>query len=319
MTNILERYNAAKGDKRAQAQLMTDFGYTNWGSVTSTVSRLRRVSPTAERPKRRESKSSGFSKSIGIASQPLDIKANNGMVTIPIFGDTHQPFIDSGAFNVFVKFLVELQPPYLIHDGDADDFYQISPFDKNPDRVNDMQADLDRTNAMFRNLRRDLPNTRMFLLEGNHEDRLRRFLWTKANILASLRCLELSELYGLKEFEVEPVPYERGLMINKIFLAIHGNIASVHSSYTAKRMFLKHGGCGICGHTHRGGSFYKRNRFGIWGWWENWCFCDLEPDWIKNPDWQHGFSLVHFKGDRFWVEQVPILNGKFMYGGRMYD
>jgi hypothetical protein len=206
-----------------------------------------------------------------------------------------------------------------MHLGDANDFYALSSFDKNPDRIKSLQADLDITHMMFRILRQDLPSTEMYLLLGNHEDRLRRFLWSKATSLSSLRCLELESLYGTKDFNIHTVDYEKGLLVNNTFLFLHGDMVRRHSSYTAKGMYEKHGGCGIHGHTHRGGKYIKRDRFGIWGWWESFCLCQLEPDWIKNPDWHQGFSLVHIKGERFWVEQIPIIGNKFMYGGEIYE
>jgi len=93
---------------------------------------------------------------------------------------------------------------------------------------------------------------------------------------------------------------------------------SIHPAYTAKRHYERSGGFGMCNHTDRGGSFYMRDRVGMWGWWENFCTCTLDPDWIKNPNWQQGFTLVHFVGRRFWVEQIPIVGHSLMYGGKVY-
>lgn len=260
-----------------------------------------------------------YAKADAVSNLPLIIKTGGGFETMAVLNDPHNPYEDKKALSLVEGFLVELQPDYLVYNGDANDFYLISKFDKNPDRIPHMQGDINSTKAMFRRHRRALPNTRMIFEEGNHEDRLRRFLWSKVAVMASLDCLTIPELFDLKEYEIEYVPYECGVKVNDVFLVIHSNIASVHSSYTAKRLFEKHGGCGICGHTHRGGSFYKTDRFGIWGWWENFCLCDLHPDYMKHPNWQHGFSLVHFKGDRFWVEQIPIVNYKFIYGGKLYE
>ncbi|KKM05312.1 hypothetical protein LCGC14_1755390 [marine sediment metagenome] len=74
----------------------------------------------------------------------------------------------------------------------------------------------------------------------------------------------------------------------------------------------------VAGNSHRLGSYYKRNRFGVYGWWENGCLCTLTPDWVSWPNWQQGFSLVHFSRDRFWVEQLQIINRKFVYAGKLY-
>lgn len=240
------------------------------------------------------------------------------METAFALGDPHVPYEDKVVMPLVEQFLSDLKPDYLFYVGDSQDFYPLSKFDKNPGRMTNLQADLDQTARMFARHRKAVPNARMIHIDGNHEDRLRRFLWSIVPELANLRCLELDKLLSFEENEISHVGYEEGLLVNGIFLAIHGNISSIHSGYTAKRMYEKHGGCGVCGHCHRGGSFYKRDRFGIWGWWENFCLCDLDPDYIQNPNWMHGFSVVHFKKKRFWVEQVPIIDGKFIYGGKLY-
>lgn len=240
------------------------------------------------------------------------------METVIIYNDTHNPYQDKLVLDLFEQFVREYQPNYLFINGDGNDFYPLSNFDKNPERLVNLQGDLDSTGAMYSRQRRIVPNARIIELDGNHEDRLRRFLWSKVPELANLRCLDLNKLLSLEDNEISHTSYEEGLLVNGIFLVIHGNIASIHSSYTAKRMYEKQGQCGIHGHTHRGGSYYKTDRFGIWGWWENFCLCDLDPDYIQNPNWQQGFSVVHFKKKRFYVEQVPIIDGKFIYGGKLY-
>jgi hypothetical protein len=249
---------------------------------------------------------------------PLKLDTAKEKVTVPILHDTHNPYHDAETLALVERFLQDIEFPYLLYGGDNNDFYGISRFDKNPARVDRLQEDIDSTKAMFYRHSKLFPNTEKILIGGNHEDRLRVFLWSNAAALSSLRCLGVPELFRLSDYGIDYVPYEQGLMINNSFLVLHGNIASVHSGYTAKRMYEKHGGCGICGHCHRLGSFYKRDRFGTWGWWENGCLCHLNPDWIKNPNWVQGFSLVHFQGKRFWVEQIPIIDHTLMYGGTVY-
>jgi len=245
----------------------------------------------------------------------MDIKFQGKMAVLQ---DTHNPFQDQRVLREVELFLAEEQPDMVLYPGDMGDFYQISKFDKNPKRADKLQEDLNSTASLFKRQRALLPNARMIFELGNHEDRLRRFLWSGSPALASLDCLTVEGLYKLKDSEVECVDYEEGVLINKILMVSHGDLLRAHSAYTAKGMSDKHGGSGIHGHSHRLGSYYKRNRFGIYGWWENGCLCDLNPDWIQNPNWQQGFSLVHFSKDRFWVEQMQIINRKFMYAGRTY-
>lgn len=249
---------------------------------------------------------------------PLKLDTAKEKKTFAIINDTQNPYQDVVAMRLVERFLQEIEFDYLIYNGDIHDFYQISKFDKNPDRADDLQKDIGNTRVMLERHANIFPNVKKKWLDGNHELRLQKYLWSDASALASLDCLTIPELFHLEDYGIDYLPYEQGLMINETFLVLHGDLISVHSSYTAKRMYEKHGGCGMCAHTHRGGVYYKTNRFGTWGWWENFCLCHLNPDYVKNPNWQQGFSLVYFVGKRFFVEPIPIIDGSLMYGGRVY-
>ncbi len=249
---------------------------------------------------------------------PLRLNTGSNMVTFAIIGDTHNPYQDDETLANVERFLTETQPDYLVYNGDINDFYQVSVFDKDPSRLGSLQSDLNITTAMFERHGEIMPNTKKLFIAGTHENRWFKYLRLHAPALANLDGTNVTELYKLKKFDITYVPFEQGILINGVFLLLHGDIVSAYSSYTAKRHYEKHGGSGMCNHTHRGGSYYKRDRFGIWGWWENFCLCNLNPDWCQNPDWTQGFSLVHFKGNRFWVEQIPIIDSTFIYGGKVY-
>lgn len=235
-----------------------------------------------------------------------------------VLSDMHFPYHDQRALHEVERFVGELKPDLLLYPGDVMDFYSISTFDKNPNRQETLQTELTMAGNMFSRHHKLTPNTRMIFELGNHEDRLRRFLWSKAPELSSLECLAVEGLFRLQDSGVEMVPYAEGVMLNGNFLVTHGEIIRAHSGYTAKGMSDKYGGSGIHGHSHRLGSYYRRDRFGVSGWWEGGCLCNLEPDYITHPNWQQGFSVVTFRRGRFWVEQVPIIHNRFIYGGRVY-
>ena len=239
--------------------------------------------------------------------------------TAIVSADYHTPFQDQRVIREVELFMQELQPEYLFYPGDIVDCYELSKFDKDPARRGKLQEELDVARAMFTRQRKLCPNAQMIFELGNHEDRLRRYLWSKAPELESLRCLKLEELLGLKDNEVTLVAKDEGIHINGNLLITHSELVRAHSGWTAKGMSDKHGGSGIHGHTHRLGSYYKTTRSGMFGWWENGCLCHLNPDYVVHPNWQQGFSVVNFgSSDRFWVEQLPIIHRKFMYGGKVY-
>jgi len=150
---------------------------------------------------------------------------------------------------------------------------------------------------------------------------LEKYKWNKAEEFESLDCLKLDELLGFRELGIKMATYDDGIMINGKFMARHGELVRKYSGWTAKAHYEKHGGNGIVGHSHRGGHYTTRNRFGVWGWAENFCMCDLDPDYTPHPDWQHGFTVQTWFGEHQYIlEQIPIINYRFLYGGgKLFD
>lgn len=62
--------------------------------------------------------------------------------------------------------------------------------------------------------------------------------------------------------------------------------------------------------THRLGAFYKKTPSRYLAWFEGGCLCDINPEYVDNPDWQQGFIHGAIDKDSFTVEIVPILEGK---------
>ena len=226
--------------------------------------------------------------------------------------DWHCPFHDERALAVGFKFCEHNQPNIIII-HEAHDFYSLSRFDKDPARANRLQEEIDVVTGYFRELRRICPKSRIILLNSNHLDRLRKYLWSKAKALASLRVLQLPALLQLKELGIE----YREDFIYRNFLFKHGDIVRKFSSYTAKNEFAKEGMSGASGHTHRIGKHFITLRGGKYVWVEGGCMCDLHPEYISGTaDWQHGLSLVSFKGksNHFLATDVPIIDYEILYG-----
>ncbi len=72
------------------------------------------------------------------------------------------------------------------------------------------------------------------------------------------------------------------------------------------------------GHTHRLGAFYHRDISDTYAAWENGCLCNLNPDYVTAPDWQHGWSVVWSHRDYFHVEQVAVVKGRYNYHGKVH-
>lgn len=64
--------------------------------------------------------------------------------------DFHCPHHDEHTLEILLKFLEWFEPDTVFLVGDFLDFYQISRFDKNPERVGQLQDDLDKGMAVLR-------------------------------------------------------------------------------------------------------------------------------------------------------------------------
>lgn len=233
-------------------------------------------------------------------------------------GDLQRPFQDDAAVAVVERFLKDTRPDVVHFVGDVLDFYQLSDHERDPAKRVGLWAQLEADAAWLWRVRDLVPDARLVWEDGNHEDRLRRYLWRAAPELADFPTLHLEELLAFKELEIERHPYRAGtLLAQGNFLVIHGDLVRPQSAYTARAMLDEYGVSGISGHTHRMGSHYKNNLGGYRAWFENGCLCRMEGmEYITHPNWQQGFSVGYFKEDRFHIDQVPVLHGKILYGGK---
>ena len=244
------------------------------------------------------------------------------MKTWAILNDIQIPFEDKRVLKLVTDFVIELQPDGVILNGDITDCYSISDFDKSP--LN--QATLEKEIAGAGRLMGKLEKIgKKLWLGGNHEDRLRRHVWKNPKLIRDLdpdsrerlvAALDFPEVFGLGEYGFEWRPYGATYSLGKL-LVTHGSIVSRHSGQTARAHLDKYGTSVLIGHTHRGGTYYKRDMKGVHVAVENYCLCRLDPEYVQNPNWMQGFSVVHVdeKTGFFNITAIPILPGnRFYYG-----
>ena len=234
-----------------------------------------------------------------------------------VLSDQHIPFQDPVLEQLSIDFLKEHKPKVIHLLGDILDFYSLSRFDKDPARLVTLQEELDGATQYFEKLRAACPKARIIYSEGNHENRLRRYLWSQARALSNLRTLTYEELLGLKKYKIEWVDSHSPYRIGNL-LFIHGELVRRASGASAKGHMDKFGCNVIHGHTHRLGAHYHRTFDTMMGAWENGCLCTLDPEYAVKPDWQNGWSIVWFHGDNFHVEQVCVVNGEYVYHGKLH-
>ena len=243
-----------------------------------------------------------------------------------IFGDTHVPYQSPKALKVINKIALDLQPDSVIHIGDLVDCWSISDFDKDPLRRDTLQDNIDEAAALLGSIRRALPKAACYLLEGNHEDRLRRTIWRmneKQRELARLRDFQTSMTWPslLKlgtDWTFVPSAGQAKFRILPKLVTKHGTVVRKWSGQSAKAEWERYGKSGLSGHTHRLGSFFTNDFNGAHIWTETGCTCDINPQYVEDPNWQQGCVVVSYVGDRFAVEPIYIQNGHAVWRGKDY-
>lgn len=237
--------------------------------------------------------------------------------TAVVANDFHGQFRDKKVCGMFHNFLRMVKPDKLILAGDIMDCASISRFIKNAERKEDLQDEFDDCHELLWELRHSVPkNTKIIYIEGNHEARLIKYLNSNAPAIATLRTNKIA--YQLKFKELGITYSKDGIWLGDLFV-YHGSLVRNKSSYSAHAELAKNGCSGISGHCHRDGKAAVRQRGGQLCWWENFCMCDLSPDYIEGiADWTQGWSLVTLIGKRPYVEQVAVLGGKYIFRGKIY-
>lgn len=250
-------------------------------------------------------------------------------ITALEWGDSHFPFHDADVLAIVQAIAEDTQPDFLVHKGDLLDCRLLSRFDKDPDRKENQQQEIDQAREHLATMRLASPQSRFILLEGNHEDRLRRTLWNlegPAAVLASLRVAQKAMtwpvLLGLDELRIEFIPYgeqsKRDILPK--FITKHGSLVRKSAGATASAEQAKYNKSGSSGHTHRLGVVWHRDSNGAHMWAETACTCDLSPDYCVDPDWQNGCLFLTFDSETGAVAPEPVFisNGLGVFRGRTY-
>jgi len=261
----------------------------------------------------------------------VEVTSHTGdILTALLWGDTHFPNQDNAVLAIVRQIAEMLRPNFLVHMGDLLDCYELSDFDQNPYRIDNIQSEIDLGRSHLAQMRLASPESSFLFLEGNHEDRLRRTLWrlkgpsaALAQLTAFKQAITWPSLLGLNEMGVTFVPYDSKQAKKKFlpkWILKHGNIVRKYSGYTARGEMEKYGRSGSSGHSHRLGVHMRQDHNGNHCWVETGCTCSLEPEYMSDPDWQQGCVVLTFEPvtGAFQAEPIYIYNGLAVWRGCVY-
>lgn len=234
-----------------------------------------------------------------------ELKLKDGIVIIG--SDVHIPFHDNKALDAFKKYCEELQPTAIVLNGDVLDFYKLSRFVKGEGR--NPYEEITCCQEFLEELRSSCPNSEIFYVIGNHETRLQTYVLNNAPHLASL----VEDVFTIIKTADYNVKGCSEVIINDNFVCTHGKLLGNKAGLSAIKEIEKHYMSGASGHTHRLAKFITRKAKRKFIWLETGCLCDLNPEYVQDPDWQQGFAVIQFeKGKLKRAEVLEIENGEVL-------
>lgn len=243
-------------------------------------------------------------------------------------GDFHIPHQSIPATNLAYQFLKDSQPDYIFLIGDFIDAWDLSSFRKYPAiDENTFKNEIDLAIGELKKIRSICPKSIIYFIFGNHEFRIRKYIMEQAPALYWLKNFHLEYLLEFHKLNIhwQDLPEDKTRYSHNFFkighLKIgHGDLIRKEAGYTAKGLRDELGGNIITGHTHRLGFSPRSYYDGVLVAYENGCLCNLNPDYISNANWQHGFSYIEANKDitEFNVYQILIRDNKFYWNNKVY-
>ena len=199
----------------------------------------------------------------------VELEMNQKDVILP---DFHVPYHDKNAIDLTLKYIKKNKPDRIVQIGDFQDFYSVSKFDKDPKRIDTLQDELDIGYDIWKDIKKSSKKSKLVYLEGNHEFRLRKYLWRHPE-LHSLEILKLENVLKTKELGIKFYRNVDTFYLKPNLIATHGAKddgckLSQHSGYSAKNTLEKVGINGISGH----------------------CF-DKDTELLTQEGWKNGLEL----------------------------
>lgn len=231
--------------------------------------------------------------------------------------DCHVPYHDVSLIALVTKIIKILKPNGVIQLGDALDFWQISSYDKNPLRKKTMMDDIKVYSGILDEWEKALGRDgEIIQLEGNHEDRLRRYIWKHAKELADGWVRSVPEMLGFKKRSIkctwhELANWQSCKIGNCVFH--HGHYFNMH---TAVGNLIKYPISLVTGHTHRFQYASNGTRFSV-----TLGHASNEHETAHQPTptgWQQAIGIFTVINGKSYLDPILINRGECMlYGERI--
>ena len=242
--------------------------------------------------------------------EPYEIK---GYARIGVINDVHFPYHDPTAVRTALRALYRYEIDMLILNGDIVDFYSISFWERRASERN-LQLERELILRAFDAIRKAFPDAKIIYKEGNHEERLQRYLNRKAPELAEVEELKVENFLKLKDFGIEYVRDKRRIQAGELQI-IHGHEYRSYASVNIAISYLRKAfGNIMLGHFHKKQEDTKKTiNDELVGAWIVGCLCDLKPDYAPQNEWTHGFAFIELQDNGHFSVKNHLIQGEEVF------
>ena len=232
---------------------------------------------------------------------------------VGVISDLHIPYHDNAAIKLACSYLKDRGIDQLVILGDFVDFYSISRHDKTRPLNNDLSAEIDAGKQGLGWLREQFPNIPIKWKEGNHDDRVMRWVNSKVPELSNLAVLTMDSLFDLKQLGIEYIQPSNHLTIEDLYL-VHGHeVLRSGGATPAIKLYKKTGVSTMCGHFHRSDEYWHRDitdkvhRCYTLG-----SLCTMSPEYLRLHNWNHGFAFIERSLATYHVQNKRIIDNEIL-------
>lgn len=307
---------------RAAARMLTDQLMISFESARSAVKQIRGLTTTAPRVKRTHPGKPNLPP-IPRPGKELPVGKINafGAHNLPagkwlVISDLHIPYHNAEVIKDFVAYAKKKHgAEHVLFNGDFADCHAVSRWEDDP-RKRDFPGELEANRQALAWFREKFPGGELVFKQGNHEERLERFMWSNAPQFLGIKEFELSSLFRFADFGVTEVKDKIPVKAGDLFI-IHGHeyrFAVQNPVNPARGLFLRAKTSALCGHFHQP-SGHSASRLGDEriSCWSTGCACDLHPDYMRLNEWSHGAAVVECEASGDFVVHNFKLVGSNIY------
>lgn len=215
---------------------------------------------------------------------------------ILVIPDVHLPYEDPRAWREAIYIAKSYRPTIMVQGGDLFDCHSVSSHDRSPDKHSRLREEVDESIVKLMPLLKAVgTHCELRVTMGNHEDRVRRYVWSKAEALHGM--FSLTDPFGLEGLGFKVTQYRRMLKIGKVHFShdIGGSGANA-----ADKALSNVCGNVVSNHCHRAKLVFENNarykpHFG------------MTPGWLGDPEQVIDYTDVHLAKTR-WMHAVATID-----------